>query len=269
MYMHIYFFQKWEKSCDLNEDKKFVILLMLIKITLLNDIFYTITKYYSIIYAKENLKFMVVFPMVQFFISFWILSPLEIESFSATFKFIKYVWLVMNSFKTILIFCQLKFVSDLIKLVDVVWLTNLILISITDPLVNTKESQKVTFYEPYFRYMEFHVLMLCFPLVYNDRNIDQDVQYNLFTTSAIIGKYDSFRFSVILIIAHYYFVFVNSLAFSMWFFIGFTSIPVAFYTISKYRQRKMKNVYMSFSLLLIWNLIAYFFALSLSVNEES
>jgi hypothetical protein len=122
----------------------------------------------------------------------------------------------MNSVKTMLIYCQTKFLADLIKLIDVIWIMNIILITITDPEFNDdNRKNKISFYEPYFRYMEFHILMLAFSLVYNDRNIESEIASRLYTTSAIIGKYDSFRFTVILILSHYYFIFVNSLAFSV------------------------------------------------------
>jgi 1,4-dihydroxy-2-naphthoate octaprenyltransferase len=92
---------------------------------------------------------------------------------------------------------------------------NIILIALTDPVVNSDDSSNaVTFYEIYFRYLEYHTLILALILIYNDRNIEEDVQCGFFTTSAIIGKYDSFKFSCILIFAHYYFSLVNGFAYS-------------------------------------------------------
>jgi len=125
------------------------------------------------------------------------------------------LWFISNFIKSIVTAYFRRFIVDLIKLIDTIILINIILIALTDPIVNNEENNnKVVFYEIYFRYLEYHILMLALTLIYNDRNIEENVNNIFFTTSAIIGKYDSFKFSCILILAHYYFPLVNGIAYS-------------------------------------------------------
>ena len=218
MYIHIYTFQVYDKNTAINEENQYLILQGLIQILIMNDLIYIILLSLPTVYTTSNsikiIKFAVV-PTVQLVLSFYALNPIEIEGYYKTFILCKILFFFSNFIKLITTANLRKFINDLLKLMDTILIINMILIAITDPVVNSEDSTNaVTFYEIYFRYLEYHTLILALILIYNDRNIEEDVKYGFFTTSAIIGKYDSFKFSCILIFAHYYFPLVNSFAYS-------------------------------------------------------
>lgn len=183
-----------------------------------------------------------------------------IHGYSKTFFVFGFFFIIGNLIKlSSTYFTRKKFIADVFRLFDPIWIINMILISITDPITNTNDNpNEITFYEIYFRYMEYHLLILAFILIYNDRNIDEDVQNRIYSTSAVIGKYDSFRFTAFIILSHYFFIFINALAFDLEYFKGFSTLLISFYLISMYRQRRMIHVYASFIILIICNL--YFYA---------
>ncbi len=110
----------------------------------------------------------------------------------------------------------MKHYADLIKLFETILITNIILIALSDPNYNTdNQPNLVTFHEVYFRYMEVHFLIFSFYFLYNDKNIENEISKQIFSISSIIGRYDSFRYFTILNSAHYLFIFINGLAFSL------------------------------------------------------
>lgn len=221
MFVHIYFYQEYEKGTEINVEKAYQILKICFLIMFMNDLLTIfITKTTSINDTSVIVKFImfaIFFLPMSYSISLLKNLSDKIEGYYKSFLVSFGFWIFFNFVKHIISFIfKAKFVSDLLKLLDTVWIMNFILIYITDPVTNTEENPNaITFYEIYFRYTEFHILILAFMLIYNDRNIDEDVQDDIYSTSAIIGKYDSFRFSVILILAHYLFIFVNGLAFGL------------------------------------------------------
>lgn len=219
MYIHTYSYQKWDKHSSLNNQWEIEILWMMFKIMAITDLFEVIVKKKSIT-TKETKKDILVydflFPVLLLFIQLYIFKDVEISGYKNTFLLVKTILMIMNSAKIILIFHRGKFVADLVKLVDTIWIINLMLIMLTDPEVNTAERKNlIIFYEVYFRYLEYHILILVFPLISNYGNIDTEIAQKLYTTSTIIGKNDTYRIFVILIFSHYYFPLVNGIAYSL------------------------------------------------------
>jgi hypothetical protein len=219
MFVHTYYYQKYDKRTLLNENNFYEIWVKIILIIFLNDLINTCIKWYSIRTTRKRIDFIInllLLPFSIFVFSILIFWSMEIKTYRKIF-FLSYIcWFVLNYIKSNIIFSKFKYAADLVKLLDPIFIINILLIAITDPIENNNERPNaVTFYEIYFRYMEFHILMLACPLIYNDRNIDDDVNNKLYSTSAVIGKYDSFRFSIILIFFHYLFVIINGLAFSI------------------------------------------------------
>lgn len=216
--MHTYFYQKYDKLTEINQSNEGVILFLFIKLTLLNDLCYVIAKNISL-YKIRTLRIqslIILLPIVQYVVATILFGSIAIQGYYKTFTIIKHIWLLMNCIKTLCISFRTKFISDLIRVTDNVWLVNIVLIMITDPIVNTTERPNaVTFYEVYFRFVEFQILWMAMFFVVNEKNVETEVNNKMYTTSAIIGKYDSFRFTVILVIAHYYFVLINGLAYSI------------------------------------------------------
>ena len=160
--MHTYLYQKWDKMTEINDENSAEILIVFLKLLVMNDFFFVYAKKASLQGGERTLLQSIIncaIPsVIQFILSILIFSPIEIHCYHKTFLFIKSIWITMNCIKFVVIFNQTKFVSDLIKLVDTAWIINIILIAITDPIENTKERpNSVTFYEAYFRYMEFHI----------------------------------------------------------------------------------------------------------------
>ena len=218
MVIHTYFYQKYEKATDLNIVNFEKAIFDFIYLIFINDLIFTLIKYFSIPEKSSKIKniiCIVLIPIVQLIINSHSLSNISISGYYTTFLIFKFVWIVSNTVKTIVIYIKSKFVADLIKLIDTIFMINIFLICLTDPLTNDeKNTNQICFYEIYFRYIEFHNLILALNLIYHDRNIDFEVGIKTYTTSAIIGKYDSFRFTVILTLTHYYFILINGLAFS-------------------------------------------------------
>lgn len=219
MVIHIYFYQRYEKQTELNTYTFKLLIIDFIYLIIINDVFFTSMKYFSkcpeAIKYKKIIISLICFLIFQIFLNFKILSNIAIESYYLSYFFFKFLWIISNLLKSFAIFIKSKFVADLIKLIDTIWVINMLLISLTDPLINNELApNQVCFYEIYFRYIEYHNLILALYLIYHDRNIENEINTKTYTTSAIIGKYDSFRFTVILILTHYYFVLINGLAFS-------------------------------------------------------
>ena len=216
MYIHVFYFQKYEKITKMNEKNEILILKVFFQNIILNDGILIINNYLSNKYTdlSKIVKFAVI-PIFQFILSIIIFNPICIEGYYKTFFLCKSLWFLSNFIKSLVTAISRRFIVDIIKLIDTILIINIILIAITDPLYNDEDNNnKVVFYEIYFRYLEYHILMLALTLIYNDRNIEEDVKDVKFTTSAVIGKYDSFKFSCILIISHYYFPLVNGIAYS-------------------------------------------------------
>jgi hypothetical protein len=218
MFLHTYYFQKWDKKTEINTNNFNEILMKICIILFLNDFVNTTIKWFSFQRKSRfnNVLNLLIFPITIFFFSFILFWTFEIQAYKISFFFVYFTWLVLNYIKSTIIYTKYKYASDLVKLVDPIFIINIILIAITDPIENSPERpNSVTLYEVYFRYMEFHILMMSATLIYNDKNIDDDVRNKLFSTSAVIGKYDSFRFSIILIFFHYLFIIINGVAYSI------------------------------------------------------
>jgi hypothetical protein len=218
MFLHTYYYQKWDKGTEINYNNFYEIWVKIVIILFLNDFINSTIKWYSIRNKSklDTILNLLVFPITIFLFSILTLWSLEIKTYRKTFFLSYFTWLVLNYIKSTIVYSKFKYASDLVKLLDPIFIINIILIAITDPIENSSERPNaVTFYEVYFRYMEFHILMLAATLIYNDKNIDDDVRNKLFSTSAVIGKYDSFRFSIILIFFHYLFIIINGVAYSI------------------------------------------------------
>lgn len=218
MFLHTYYFQKWDKATEINSNNFNEIWMKIGIILFLNDFVNTTIKWHSFRRKSklDNILNLLVFPLTIFLFSFITFWTIEIQTYKKTFFIVYFTWLVFNYIKSTIIYTKYKYASDLVKLVDPIFIINIIVIALTDPIENSAERpNSVTFYEVYFRYMEFHILMMAATLIYNDKNIDEDVRNKLFSTSAVIGKYDSFRFSIILIFFHYLFIIINGVAYSI------------------------------------------------------
>jgi hypothetical protein len=175
-------------------------------------------KYLSTIKLNKTLRVIFVFllPFLYIYKTFKLLGEIKIEGYIKTFILCRIIYCLSNYLKIIAIFNKRKVFADFLKFLDTLILVNMILIGLTDPLLNTTENpDSVIFYEVYFRYLEFHVLILGLIILVNDRNIESEVQNGILSVSSVIGKYDSFRFCVTFILAHYYFIFVNGFAYSI------------------------------------------------------
>jgi hypothetical protein len=220
--VHSFFYQKYYKQLDLNNPLQ--TFLIFSKILIINDLLYTFTKYFSL--TRRNTRFQGIFfnlvlPMALLYFNLSAFWSLEVVGYTKTFSMFKWIWLLMNMIKIIFIYNKVSYVVDIIKIFDTIWLVNMILILITDPITNTDADPNiVTFYEVYFNYLEYHIIILASILILNDKNIEDDVKYSdnsvsIFSTSALLGKHDSYRFSVILLFSHYYFVLVNCLSYGV------------------------------------------------------
>ena len=232
------------------------------------DLFSVFTKKKSITtkYKKRDIiKYDILVPSVLFLIQYLAFSRVKISGYKRTFVIIENIWIAMNVIKIIFTFHRGQFMADLIRLVDSVWIIYLFLLILTDPETNTpKKKNQIIFYEVYFRYLEYHILILSYQLIWNYKNIDIETKQKLYTTSAVVGKKDSLRVFVILLYAHYYFPIVNGIAYSIKYWISFFSLLPMFYCIDSFKKEQFCKVYFYFYIILIINLLTYIIALFLS-----
>jgi hypothetical protein len=217
IYFHTYFFQQYEKQTLINEQNEFQTIVSLLKVIVLTDTIIVLYKYLSTVKLNTILKliFILCIPTLYLYKTFRYLGEIQVDGYIKTYIICRIVYCLSNYIKIISIFNKRKIIADLLKFLDTLLLVNIVLIGLTDPIVNTSENPgAITFYDVYFRYLEFHVLILGMIFLLNDKNIDAEVQGNCFSLSSVIGKYDSFRFCVIFLLSHYYFIFVNGLAYS-------------------------------------------------------
>jgi len=222
MVANILFYQIYDKEMVFDFNSCFKSLLIFWIIIFINDIILTTFQRFSIGGPKTNLGTLkaaiicfVSIGIFQIIIMLNFLSYFQIEGYYKFFIAFKYIWITLTILRSISAFCEMKVLSDIIRLFEPIIIINLILIGITDPIVNEEAiPNKITFYEIYFRFIEFQILVIGFNLIYFDSNIDNDVTDKQFTLSAVIGRYDSFRFTVFIIIIHYFFILINVFAFS-------------------------------------------------------
>jgi hypothetical protein len=210
-------YQQWDKNTEINEYNKTEIIKAIFFTYLLNDFINCITKTYSNFkYATHKVllyAFINIFQLIAFIYFF---RNINIEGYYKSFLVCKCLFFFLNTIKTVCASVNYSFAINIFKFIDTVWLTNMMLIAFTDPIMNNETyKNKVTFYEVYFRFLEYYILVMAFSIIYNDKNIDEDVARRVYTFAGVIGKHDSYRFIIILILAHYYFILINSLAFSL------------------------------------------------------
>ena len=146
----------------------------------------------------------------------YLFSSITIEGYYKYFLFYKYLYILTNCLKVIFILNGTKYISEIIKLLETIILTNIFLIFLSDPYYNTEKIPNlVNFNEVYFRYLEFHILIFSLYFLYNDKNIENEINNKIYSFSSIIGRYDSFRFFTVLNLIHYIFIVINGLSFSL------------------------------------------------------
>ena len=217
MLTHSYFYQKYEKKTVLNEENFLLAICDFVVVSLINDVFFCLMKFLSLeenVSRRKRIIISTIIPLIQLALNCFIFSNLKIKGYFKTYLACLTILLIDTCAKSVLIYFKAKFVADLLRLIDTIWQIHIIIQCLTDPLLNDENNPKlVSFSEVYFRYVEYHILILAFILMYNERNIDFDIKTKSYTSSAIIGKYDSYRFSVLLIFSHYYFILINGLGF--------------------------------------------------------
>jgi hypothetical protein len=216
MFSHVISYQSFDKEVEIDYTRIITTIIRVGLIVFVTEFIMTTTQYSKYLEKKLNilnLLISIILMIFTFIYSYWIVT---IEGYYKTHLFMYFLWFVSTIAKILSTYFQIRIVADLINFFDPIWIMNIILISICDPYVNHESvPNKVTFYEIYFRFLEFHILVLGFKLLYFDRNIEKDISNQVYTLSGVIGKYDSFRFTVIILFSHYLFTFVNMLAFNI------------------------------------------------------
>ena len=268
MYIHTFLYQSWDKHSSLNPQYQYKIFWLLFLLIISYDLLAIYTKYNSITtkYSKlDHITFHCILPILLYILQYLLLYNIHISGYTRTFCFVKNIFLLMNVIKIIFIFHKLQFIAELIKFIDIIWIINILLIALTDPEVNTPEKNNlIVFYEIYFRYLEFHLLMLTYAVVQGYNNIDIESKQKLYTTGVVIGKFDSFRIIVILIFAQFYFSLINGIAYSFKYWLGFTTIIPVISCVKAFREKKFHKGFVFLIISSFWNLGCYVLALYLS-----
>lgn len=272
---HVVGYQVLEKEIEINRENLFGFTLVYLILLVVNEIVYCIAKYSAFYIKKSSNKmlfanlfivFVYVVPGMQFLFGFYLFYDYTVENYTKTFFLMKYLILVINSFKTILIFNCAKVAADIIKALKPIFIINAILVYSSDPYVNDEENSPVVFHEIFFRYIEFHALVIAYHLIFSDNSIENEVDCKYVSISSLIGKYDSFRFTFLLIGVHYIFILITVLGYGVYYLIELSTIFIAILTINKYKQRLMDDAKIGAFALVVLNLITYLVALYLSNN---
>jgi hypothetical protein len=189
-----------------------------IKYIFVNDIANTLLKLASKYKISSQIRTFTIYdclPFIMLLFNFYFFSGIVIETYRKSFKFSVLLLNLLQFLRTITIVYNRSYVNFFMWLFEPIFLINIILIILTDPQVNTEERPNaITFYEIFFRNFEFNVLIVAFSFAYNDRIIEQDIidqQKTIYTT---VGKVDSYRFTIIMLVFHYAFILINGLAYS-------------------------------------------------------
>src|SRR5690348_8372309 len=111
MFLHTYFYQKWDKKTEMNEEYLNDIIWTFSKILFLNDFVNVCLKFQSIktTRSKTEILFSVLaIPILVFSYSLKLFWSYEIESYPKTFFFSYFIWIFLNFIKTIIIYFQSK-----------------------------------------------------------------------------------------------------------------------------------------------------------------
>ena len=221
MILNTSFYQIYDKEMNLDYDACRNVFFRFLIIIFINDLILLIFQRLSVggltKYGSLLNTFLIFIALASFQVANILIftNSFEIEGYYRYFHCFKYIWIITTGLRSVAAYNEAKVISDIIRIFEPILLINLILIAITDPIINVEQvPNKVTFYEIYFRFIEFQIIVLGFNLIYFDSNIDTDVDEKQYTLAAVIGKYDCFRFTVFIIIIHYFFILINMIAFS-------------------------------------------------------
>lgn len=272
---HVIGYQILEKKIDINTENLYNFSLGYLIILVVNEILYCIAKYTAfylkkrsnkILFANMFVVFVYVIPIMQFLFGMFLFYDFSVDNYPKTFFLFKYLILGINSFNTILIFNCAKVAADIIKALKPIFIINAILVYASDPYTNDEENSPVVFHEIFFRYLEYHALVISYHFIYSDSCIEEEVDIRYVSISSLIGKYDSFRFSFLLISIHYVFILITVLGYGVYYLIELSTLFIAIFTINKYKQRHMEDAKIAILALVLLNLITYIISLYLSNN---
>lgn len=113
----------------------------------------------------------------------------------------------------------------------------------------------IDYLELFFRYFDFHFLVLSSYVIFSDKTIIPDIDEKVYSLYSILGRYDCYRYVLLLLCTHYIFILITSIGEKWINLIEVTSLFAALYTTSNYRQRKIKYVYIGIVALMTLNLV--------------
>lgn len=168
-------------------------------------------------------------PLLQFILGAIILWPFQIEGYFKQFVFLKYTVLLYFSVKTILFYNTLGIFTEIFRIVETYFLTSLFIIVLTDPVSNENGCEySVGFNEIYLRIIEHISILQAYNLIRSYDSIDYCKERRIINESSVTGKHDSLRGVIICLAISYYFVLINSFAYSFKYAYGFTTAILIF-----------------------------------------
>jgi hypothetical protein len=154
--------------------------------------------------------------IITYFLYYLIFYDIYLDGYHKTFHLFKNGFIFILLVKSICNLFPLIFADEILNMVKNFDLCMMVLIALSEPIVNTTvRPNRTSFIECYTRYLESEILLFAYYLISRDTfstGIDDEMIKG--SLVYVIGDYDCFRYTAFLFICHYFYVLINSLAFS-------------------------------------------------------
>ena len=266
MYIETFFYQKWIKKCEINNKFKIDIIQILSISLFLTDLFLVITKKKSITtkYLKDDIIIYDIFlPILLFIIQIILFNHIIVTSYYITYTIEKYLFFVLNCLKIISTFHNGGLISDMLKIVNCVYILNILLIVLTDPMKNTGKKNKIVFYELAFIHSPFYLLSICHCILYTFKRIKKERNLDLNTSISILGENISFILFFLLVIFHNIIIIIQGILIHPFMWISLINLFPMIICIYYFWYYKINKSYIWFVIALLFYLCLFIFNLYL------
>jgi hypothetical protein len=274
LFYHVYIYLCYDKNISINNVilTKFVI--RMIVFVVFNELFKIFFKNVKDIDAKEFHKLSSLDPFVKLFknspyflahyiINVYLLYDFYIDGYYRWFAMFKHGLIFIHTAKAICNYYPLKFLDQILEIFKNINICSMALICLSDPLINTDiRPTRICFFETYCRFLETEILMMAYYIISRDLfATTEEEEMNMASLIAVIGEYDCFRYTAFLLIFHYFFILINTLAFSFKYAYSFFTLFIVYFILTNYKSKQKNfNLMLQMMSLVVINLAIYTYA---------
>lgn len=276
---HCYIYQTYDKETKLNSNNFYYFIFVFIFILIINDLLNFVTHVLGNLKTSEfnddqnkrkDLIFLLIIPLTQSIFYFILLTMIKVSNYQWYYFFLKLLFVLTTILKSIMGYLPFKFAVDLCKCVDTWIMTYMLVIVMTDPIYNDDDTlpNAINPTETYLRFLEVGILLLVCNFVFNYENVVEDMEKERMSAVMILGDYDTFRYSALLLHCHYFFPVINGLAYSIRYWLALITYPLCYLIINNFMKKKMNYVKIGMIIFVLLNIIIYFWAFITSCPNE-